>query len=72
MILEEVNLSDSDDSLKDTLQEASLCKADTLLSSFKSRKRKPSRDASTSPTLKRIQLMEEELAKVKQLYKRRR
>lgn len=32
MILEEVNLSDSDDSLKDTLQEASLCKADTLLS----------------------------------------
>ena len=72
MILEEVNLSDSDDSLKDTLQEASLCKADTLLSLFKSRKQKLSRDALTSLTLKQIQLIEEELAKVKQLYKRRR
>ena len=54
MILEEVNLLDSDDSLKDTLQEASLCKADTLLSLFKLRKRKLSRDASTSLMLKRI------------------
>ena len=42
MVIEEVDLSDTDDNLKGTLRHSSLTKADTLLSLFKPTKRKQS------------------------------
>ncbi|KAH9859292.1 hypothetical protein J1614_012179 [Plenodomus biglobosus] len=70
--IQEVDISeDTEDDAQGSLPDTSLHDADSPQASSQLRKRKQSGQASISPTLKRIKLMEKELARIKQSYKRR-
>ena len=64
----EVDLSDSDQDLSWESVDESVA----TLASFQPRKRKYTKDISLSPTLKKIELMRQELVKLEREYKRRR